>query len=215
MYQNKTASIKAPFLREFLFIQGDCDSIDVPQGIHGDTTLSDGEVESDEEKVSTVNQKPPLVSMVTRKRRHTDGATGQEEDQTPSSSPLQLLAPPTLLQVNCGYGKQTEVSQTMAAAPTQNVDDIFSTTLPLLGQSTSLLATHTVTPIQHIGLSLVQQQLPVWLKCPLPLPDWLVTALTALPGMKCKSHANVVNTPHVGGKKKKKRAFIGKYVFYN
>ncbi len=214
MYQNKTASIKAPFLREFLFIQGDCDSIDVPQGIHGDTTLSDGEVESDEEKVSTVNQKPPLVSMVTRKRRHTDGATGQEEDQTPSSSPLQLLAPPTLLQVNCGYGKQTEVSQTMAATPTQNVDDIFSTTLPLLGQSTSL-ATPTATPIQHIGLSVVQQQLPVWLKCPLPLPDWLVTALTALPGMKCKSHANVVNTPHVGGKKKKKRAFIGKYVFYN
>ena len=116
-------------IKPLLFIdlfQGNSDSISVPQGIHGDAILSDGELSESEEEKS--NQKPPPVSMVTRKRRHTDGATGQEEDQTPSSSPLQLLAPPTLLQsdlfhVNCGYG--AEVSQTKAATQTQSVDDNY------------------------------------------------------------------------------------------
>ena len=202
--------------------------------------LSEGELESDEEELASSKTDAPKttnvssqveprgaepMSMVIKKRRQTDGATGQEEDQTPASSPLQLLsfsptalAPPDLSKVNCGYGPSRQPERKpqsdIATTSKQMVDDIFNTTIPLVGasqptkpQATPIaMPTPPAMPPQHSTLSLAQQQLPVWLQCPLPLPDWLVTALTSMKGVGSrKSHANVT-----GQSKKKKSRSVGK-----
>ncbi len=180
----------------------------ISSSVGEDKLLSEGELESDDNAETVIVKKPP-PAITTRKRRHTDGATGQEEDQTPSSSPRQLIAPsfpqPDLSQNNTrsGTARLTEAKQSVKILlPEQEMDNIFNTSLPLLGQSRP--SQPQAAPSLHPGLSIAQQQLHDEMKCPLPLPAWLVMALAGLSSKANRIHANVVNFGH-GGKKKKKR----------
>lgn len=174
------------------------------------------------------------VVMTTRKRRHTDGATGQEEEQTPSNSPRQPLtfpshllqqqppSVPDLSRVNCGYGPpkptipETPPQQRdKALVSTQDMlkDDIFSTPLPLVGGTT---LSHPPPPVSSTlasssgpSHSLTQQRLPAWMRCPLSLPPWLVMAMANV--QSAKSHASIFGLGKNGKKKRDKKA-VGEFV---
>ena len=197
----------------------------------------------------------PIDSSVTKLRslvRKTDSATGQEEDQTPASSPrtgsdvisrqllclseqknvaaavtsnipppssssssvVPQLPPPANLNVtSVGYGQpqraplpeyrgapQTQhtksgsvgaPSSTSSLSLIDDDDDVFCAPLPLLEKSQPVAPQLTTAQQQPssgcgqssggsggCGVSLAQRQLTVCMQCPLPLPPWLVAAMT-------------------------------------
>ena len=127
--------------------------------------------------------------------RRTDGATGQEENPTPLSSPkgwnpTSLSSPkgwnPTSLsspksanssaelegvnRIESGGGSHSDLHQLISRLPSP----VHKPTPPRLqGSSDSALP----PSLQQPQLSLAQQQLTVCMQCSLPLPGWLVTAM--------------------------------------
>lgn len=194
----------------------------------------------------------PVDSSATKLKslvRKTDSATGQEEDQTPASSPrtgsdvisrqllclseqknvaatvaskipppssssssvVPQLPPPANLNVtSVGYGQpqrtplpeykdvpQTQHTKSVSdGAPSSTSsslsliddDDVFCAPLPLLEKSQSVAPQLTTAQQQPNsgcgqssgggGVSLAQRQLTICMQCPLPLPPWLVAAMT-------------------------------------
>ena len=108
--------------------------------------------------------------------RQTDGATGQEEDKTPAGSPQneRVKRPATTQQIIGDLQLPFSPSISQHTAPPQPLPQpsapVFSPTSP----------TSLSTP------SLVQQQLMVCMQCPLPLPPWLVNAMSKV--QSCGAH---------------------------
>ena len=195
----------------------------------GDSSASVRGISSVKRRRSTRQES---VVMTTRKRRHTDGATGQEEDQTPSNSPRQPLTFPShlfqqqppivpdLSRVNCGYGPPTPTISHNSETPSQQKDkalvseqeilkddNIFSTPLPLVGGTARSLPTPVSSALSSSSgpsHSLAQQRLSPWMRCPLPLPPWLVTSMANV--QSAKSHATIFGLGKSGKKKREKKS---------
>ena len=108
--------------------------------------------------------------------RQTDGATGQEEDKTPAGSPQNARdkRPGATQQIIGDLQLPFSPSTSQHTAPPQPLPQpsapVFSPTSPA----------SLSTP------SLVQQQLMVCMQCPLPLPPWLVNAMSKV--QSCGTH---------------------------
>ena len=136
--------------------------------------------------------------------RQTDGATGQEEDQTPANSPkgfedgpvkkfsCEEQSKPLPSVASLGYGHPQISSPTILKGGIDRPqnghsspdNDVFSMPLPLVGKTVS--SQQHLPNSTHMGragppsyvLSPAQQQLNVCMQCHLPLPEWLVSAMT-------------------------------------
>lgn len=143
------------------------------------------------------------VGVANRKQvRKTDGATGQEEDKTPAGSPQNEgmrrdKRPAATQQIICDLQLPFSPSTTQHTAPSQ----------PLLRPSPSVLP--PTPPPTLSTTSLVQQQLMVCMQCPLPLPPWLVNAMSKV--QSCGAH-NPAPSNMLKNKKRGNRKFMTKSV---
>ena len=184
----------------------DSETLPVDDSIH-DTHRSKKEASSAQKPDDIVLDTTPWMGVVGgdvgvgsgKHVRQTDGATGQEEDRTPASSPRSKETG----QRSCG-SKQ-------AAASNQIIGDLqlpFNASTPLTSQQTFSLPPQAPIgphrpprppPPTSSSTSLVQQQLTVCMQCPLPLPLWLVNAMSKV--QSCGAH----NPAPGSGLKNKKR----------
>ena len=218
-------------------MSGDSDS-DQPLMIGDLESLLDSEIYESTEQFALPSTLPPALPPSPRTSRSvrpkplvrkTDSATGQEEDQTPTSSPktgtdviskhllslseqkrvgtsnitsqqpspsspsLTTPAAAATTSAAVGYGQLQQAplpkysplstSQGSKDGPSSSLlnvddDDVFSTPLPLLDKSGSVHQSVQPGSSQGAGVSLAQQELTVCMQSPLPLPQWLVAAMT-------------------------------------